>query len=329
VTGTINNARDQVGTASSKAGTAATGKAAGAAGKATNAGLKTADVTQKAARTFGGDAKAATSLALDAVNTKIGRTSIRIWVAGSAVFLLLSAYFVSMVLGAAVQSGTSIVESMLESKSVEAALTDGLDQRSYSSARDVADAADVPWQIPAAILHTAPDSDGEGVTGYDPDEIDNFAGSDDLTWFTEVIAAGLNGVPTDVAALDNGADEQSQSRFIPAGSVAAEGTRDLWLNILGSLPLAGQPDRAEEVFDLARTWALGNQHDPCATPGQFAAYTGVWVNPTEGRISSRFGPRLHPVLGIMRLHDGTDIAAPGGTPVYAASGGTVEVKSTV
>ena len=36
----------------------------------------------------------------------------------------------------------------------------------------------------------------------------------------------------------------------------------------------------------------------------------------EGRISSLFGERIHPVTKIKSFHNGVDIAAPVGTPVY-------------
>jgi len=47
--------------------------------------------------------------------------------------------------------------------------------------------------------------------------------------------------------------------------------------------------------------------------------------PVEGaRISSPFGVRMHPVLGFMKMHNGTDFAAPVGTAIYAAGDGIVE-----
>ncbi len=46
--------------------------------------------------------------------------------------------------------------------------------------------------------------------------------------------------------------------------------------------------------------------------------------PVDGaRVSSTFGMRVHPVLGFMKMHKGTDFAAPIGTPIYAAGNGTV------
>ncbi|MDR2519307.1 MAG: M23 family metallopeptidase [Spirochaetaceae bacterium] len=41
------------------------------------------------------------------------------------------------------------------------------------------------------------------------------------------------------------------------------------------------------------------------------------------RITSAFGPRINPVTGIRRNHNGLDLAAPAGTEVYAAKAGVV------
>jgi len=45
--------------------------------------------------------------------------------------------------------------------------------------------------------------------------------------------------------------------------------------------------------------------------------------PVEGRVSSGYGSRIHPVLKARHFHGGIDIAAPEGTPVKAAAAGKV------
>ena len=45
------------------------------------------------------------------------------------------------------------------------------------------------------------------------------------------------------------------------------------------------------------------------------------------RLSSVFGFRKHPILGYNKLHQGTDFAAPRGTPIMASGSGTIEKAS--
>lgn len=46
--------------------------------------------------------------------------------------------------------------------------------------------------------------------------------------------------------------------------------------------------------------------------------------PIDGaHITSQFGMRVHPVLGFMKMHKGTDFGAPIGTPIYAAGDGVI------
>ena len=51
--------------------------------------------------------------------------------------------------------------------------------------------------------------------------------------------------------------------------------------------------------------------------------------PDTYAISSEYGYRTHPTLGIQKLHAGQDMAAPVGTPIYAAAAGTVTTAGMV
>ncbi|MBN9073329.1 MAG: M23 family metallopeptidase [Rhizobiales bacterium] len=68
--------------------------------------------------------------------------------------------------------------------------------------------------------------------------------------------------------------------------------------------------------------------------GQYACVTGNdqvrslsaangMVTPVSGVLTSTFGPRKHPILGVVRVHKGVDWAAPAGTPVAAAFDGQI------
>ena len=57
------------------------------------------------------------------------------------------------------------------------------------------------------------------------------------------------------------------------------------------------------------------------TPGS-ASLEG-FIMPTAGRIGSGFGPRVHPIYGTTRQHQGVDIGARTGNPIWASKNGRV------
>ena len=65
-----------------------------------------------------------------------------------------------------------------------------------------------------------------------------------------------------------------------------------------------------------------------AAQGQNPPSNATWITPVSNyRLTSAFGMRLHPVLKYYRMHNGIDLAAAEGTPIYATRAGKVTVTS--
>ena len=82
--------------------------------------------------------------------------------------------------------------------------------------------------------------------------------------------------------------------------------------------------RAEEAAAAAAR-AANKKPAPPSQPTSTAARP--FNNPTSIQpmfITSDYGMRLHPILGYVRLHAGTDLRTYCGTPIYAGASGTVE-----
>lgn len=116
------------------------------------------------------------------------------------------------------------------------------------------------------------------------------------------IAAPPPVAPPDAAAAGSG----------PANSIslAAASVRSLSLGSLGTTPSVRDYYRRT----LRPPGRLGNGNIRLIFPLSIPA-----------AISSAFGWRVHPISGDSRLHSGTDLAAPMGTPVLAAYAGRVAI----
>ncbi|RED16963.1 murein DD-endopeptidase MepM/ murein hydrolase activator NlpD [Parasphingopyxis lamellibrachiae] len=88
----------------------------------------------------------------------------------------------------------------------------------------------------------------------------------------------------------------------------------------GRLIFAGI-ERGDRETQLLR-WSVGGDDQWFEASGE-GQQTGQMLMPINGRLTSGFGYRRHPILGYRRLHTGLDIAAVRGTPIRAAQSGTV------
>ena len=88
-------------------------------------------------------------------------------------------------------------------------------------------------------------------------------------------------------------------------------------------------DRAVQIVtDLSATTlnvTTGTGAAPCSPAGSSTRTVTAagWANPVTGQLTSPFGMRVHPTTGAYLMHWGQDIAAPYGTPIYAAGAGVV------
>lgn len=76
-------------------------------------------------------------------------------------------------------------------------------------------------------------------------------------------------------------------------------------------------DSQQLISEINRLVGSGQFSGP-GVPG-----TGIFAYPLRGRLTSPFGPRRHPIHGVVSFHSGVDLAAPYGTPIKASDRGRV------
>lgn len=96
--------------------------------------------------------------------------------------------------------------------------------------------------------------------------------------------------------------------------------------------LLEQIAQKEDEFDEAKYQEWLATYVPPATGGESTGggtvNTSGWMSPLRSyTLTSPFGMRTHPITGEYKMHNGIDMAAPEGTPIYAAKGGQVSIAT--
>ncbi|WP_338241876.1 M23 family metallopeptidase [Aurantiacibacter hainanensis] len=113
----------------------------------------------------------------------------------------------------------------------------------------------------------------------------------------------------------------------PAMAEEAPATGVIDTNTVTQAPLGDD----EEFTELFASWEELEDGGRVTSAGDIIAAPRIAVSvpsrmPVDGvRLTSSFGMRDHPILRQRRQHNGVDLAAPRGTPVYATADGLVEM----
>ncbi|HET6645244.1 MAG TPA: peptidoglycan DD-metalloendopeptidase family protein [Fimbriimonadales bacterium] len=94
--------------------------------------------------------------------------------------------------------------------------------------------------------------------------------------------------------------------------------------LLGELK-ENREDAQDELDELEKESAVieAELRRYYAVKSNVPVYRGSYRMPVNGRITSTFGRRVHPITHAVRMHTGLDIAAPMGTPIHACGDGRV------
>lgn len=118
---------------------------------------------------------------------------------------------------------------------------------------------------------------------------------DDITSADEVLKANDRSIPSESEATDSVSTENTAEDYSEEYDAAIDG------EITGNIDSNASAPEASAVVGKANSF--------------------MW--PVNGRVTSRYGNRLHPITGKYAVHNGIDIAAEKGTEIAAAYDGTV------
>ncbi|HSJ26904.1 MAG TPA: peptidoglycan DD-metalloendopeptidase family protein [Acidimicrobiia bacterium] len=163
----------------------------------------------------------------------------------------------------------------------------------------------------------------DGVTGHSEDLLDSFEflRSEEQRQRAQVeehrSEAATILVELDIERVELEAELAEVAAMRDEAETELASVENLLASIRSDIAAAEQHKDGLEA-DLARIEAeiRAAQRDDGVAPGRLRM-------PVHGWISSYYGWRVHPIFGTRRMHTGIDLAAIGGTPIYAAEAGTV------
>ena len=105
-------------------------------------------------------------------------------------------------------------------------------------------------------------------------------------------------------------------------------SEDLQSDVMKQIAQKEKDLKAAEYKEWLATYVPTKPSGTDTTPSTQAPSSSGWIKPLKSyTITSPFGMRIHPIHKVERFHEGVDMAAPQGTPIYAAKTGKVTVTS--
>ena len=105
-------------------------------------------------------------------------------------------------------------------------------------------------------------------------------------------------------------------------------SEDLQSDLMKQIAQKEKDLKAAEYKEWLATYVPTKPSGTDTTPSTQAPSSSGWIKPLKSyTITSPFGMRIHPIHKVERFHEGVDMAAPQGTPIYAAKSGKVTVTS--
>jgi len=147
----------------------------------------------------------------------------------------------------------------------------------------------------------------------------------------EVTRSQLDAAQAELAAKRSEADDLLRQLIAKGEEFEAliDASEDLQEELMAEIAQAEKDLKAAEYQEWLATYVPPTTWPSDDTrPSDDAPSSSGWVCPVPYyTLTSPFGMRVHPISGKWKMHNGVDMAAAQGTPIYAAKSGKVTVTS--